>query len=309
MEECYRSFNDYLQEKFGERVYKISLNAGFTCPNKDGTLDKEGCIFCNEKGFSDLTENVPSIKKQIEEGIAVCKNGAKANKFIAYFQNATNTHRKVEELKKHYDTVKLFPDIVGLFISTRPDCIDDEKLDLIESYSKDYEVWIEYGVQTSHDATLLAINRKHTFKQAIEVIEKTSKRNIKTAAHIILGLPGESTEDIIKTANILAKLPLDGIKLHILHVLRDTKLNDLFKHGKIKLLEEDEYINLTCDFIERLKPDCVILRLVSDARNNVLVAPKWINEKPKVIENIRKEFKRRNSKQGKKYGQESMCIR
>ena len=308
MEERYYSFNDYLRSKFGERVHRISLNAGFTCPNRDGTLDSEGCLFCNEEGFSHLTKEVPNLQKQIEDGIKLSQNRFKAKKFIAYFQNATNTNAPPDQLKKAYDVIKLFPEIVGLFISTRPDSIDDEKLNLIESYSDNYDVWIEYGVQTSNDNTLSIINRKHSFSQSEDAIKRTKEKNIKVAAHIILGLPGESKEDMIKTARSLAGLSIDGVKLHVLHVLRDTKLNDLFISGKAKILEQSEYVSLACDFLEIMKPDCVVMRLVSDANKNVLVCPKWINEKQKVIEEIRQEFKRRNTKEGSKYAQ-SMRIR
>ena len=308
MEERYYSFNDYLRSKFGQRVQRISLNAGFTCPNRDGTLDSEGCIFCNEEGFSSLTKKIPNLQKQIEDGIKLSQNKFKVKKFIAYFQNATNTNASPDQLKKTYDVIKLFPEIVGLFISTRPDSIDDEKLNLIESYSDNYDVWIEYGVQTSNDNTLSMINRRHSFSQSEEAIKRTKKKNIKVAAHIILGLPGESKEDMIKTARSLAGLSIDGVKLHVLHVLRDTKLNDLFISGKAKILEQSEYVSLACDFLEIMKPDCVVMRLVSDANKNVLVCPKWINEKQKVIEEIRQEFKRRNTKEGSKYAQ-SMRIR
>jgi uncharacterized protein len=301
VEAYYYSFNDYLKNKFGERVHRISLNAGFTCPNKDGTLDNEGCIFCNEEGFSHITKNVPNIQKQIEDGIKFSKDRFKAKKFIAYFQNATNTNASVGELKKAYDSIKLFPEIVGLFISTRPDSIDYEKLNLIKSYSDDYDVWMEYGVQTSNDKTLNILNRKHTFSQSKDAIEKTKKKNIKVAAHVILGLPGETKEDMLTTAESLRELSIDGIKFHVLHVLKDTKLNDLFNSKKVKILEKEEYIGLVCDFLEIMKPDCVVMRLASDANKDILVHPQWINEKQKVIEGIKQEFKRRNTKQGSKH--------
>ena len=309
MKKHYYSFNEYLREKFGERVQRISLNAGFTCPNRDGTLSSEGCIFCNDEGFSPVAKTKLSLEKQIEEAINLSQKRFKAKKFIAYFQNATGTYESCKVLKKTYDTIKAFPDIVGLFISTRPDAIDEEKLDLIESYSKDYEVWIEYGVQTTCEATLEKINRKHTFKQSLEAIEKTKKRNIKIGAHVILGLPGESRNDMLKTADTLAGLSVDGIKLHVLHILCDTKLAEMFKNKKVKLLNEGEYVGLACDFLERINSKCVVLRLVSDAKEEVLVEPRWINSKQKIITEINNEFEKRKSFQGSMYGKTSMRIR
>jgi radical SAM protein (TIGR01212 family) len=298
---CYYSFNDYLRERFGARVHRLSLNAGFGCPNRDGNLSRDGCIFCNEKGFAHFTENTPPLHEQIKSSRDFFRRRFKAEKFIAYFQNAANTYRDTRGLKEAYDVVRNFPDIVGLFISTRPDCIDAEKLDLIESYAEDYEVWIEYGLQSIHERTLKKINRSHTFAQSLKAIEATARRNIKVGAHVILGFPGESKDDMMKTAEAIAGLPVSGVKLHVLHVLSDTKLQTMFERGEIKLLERSEYVSLACDFLERLNPGCVILRLVSDARKEALVAPEWINEKQKVIKEIEDEFQGRATKQGSKY--------
>jgi len=306
----YYSFNNYLRKKFKTKVHRISLNAGFSCPNKDGTQGVGGCIFCNEKGFSTLAKNPPSLKEQIETGIHFAKKRYKAGRFIAYFQNATNTYARVEDLKRAYDTIGNFRDIVGLFISTRPDSIDEKKLDLIESYADRYETWIEYGVQSIHDKSLRMLKRSHTFLQSLEAIEKTAERNIKIGAHVILGLPGETEEDMMKTAETLAGLPIRGVKFHVLHVLRNTKLETMYENGKIKLLEPRTYVKIVCNFLERLSQDCVILRLVSDARGEVLVGPQWINEKSRILREIEDEFKRRNTRQGARYAEKkSMCIR
>jgi len=305
----YYSFNQYLREKFGERVHRISLNAGFTCPNRNGKLSREGCIFCNEDGFSHFAGSSASLEEQIEASMAFYRNRFKTEKFIAYFQNATNTYERADRLKKTYDVIKKFPEIIGLFISTRPDCINQEKLDLIEKYQDKYEVWLEYGLQSIHDRTLAKINRMHNFSQTVKAIEDTSKRKIKVAVHVILGLPDETQEDMLNTAKSIAKLPIGGVKLHVLHVLRDTKLEKLYNDGKIKLLDKDEYVSLACNFLEYLNPKCVILRLISDAKDEVLIAPKWINCKHKVIGNIENEFKKRNTRQGIKYAKESLCIR
>jgi uncharacterized protein len=297
----YYSFNEYLRKRFGTRVHRLSLNASLGCPNRDGTLSRDGCVFCNEKGFSHFADTSMPLREQIREGIRFAKERFKAGKFIAYFQNGTNTYASADKLKKAYDTIKEFPDIVGLSISTRPDCVDKEKLDLIESFSGDYEVWVEYGMQSIHDKSLKRINRLHAFEDTLKAIEETSKRNIKIGVHLILGLPGETREDILKTAETIAHLPISGVKFHVLHVLKGTRLEKIFNEGNLRLLDEKEYAGAVCDFLERLKPECVILRLISDARDDILIAPKWINEKQGVIEAVNKEFEKRKTCQGAAY--------
>ena len=204
----------------------------------------------------------------------------------------------MDKLKKAYDVIKEFPDIVGLYISTRPDCIDKKRLDLIESYCKDYDVWLEYGLQSAHERTLKFINRGHTFHDFIKAVDLTAERNIKVGVHVILGLPGETKEDMLKTAEKIAKLPVSGIKFHMLHVLKDTRLEELYNEKRIKLLTFEEYVSVVCDFLEIINPKCVVFRLVSDAKDDYLIAPKWINRKSEVITAIRNEFKRRGTKQG-----------
>ncbi|MFQ5953183.1 MAG: TIGR01212 family radical SAM protein [Candidatus Omnitrophota bacterium] len=294
----YYSFNNYLKDKYGTRVHRLGLNAGFTCPNKDGYLGTDGCIFCNEKGFSQFAENNIDLREQIESSIAFAGDRFKARKFIAYFQNATNTYAPASELKKTYDAIRDFPDIIGLFISTRPDCINTEKLDLIENYADNYEVWVEYGLQTVHDKTLNLIKRGHSVSQSLEAVKKTAERGVRVGAHVILGLPGESGKEMVETAREISKLPVSGVKLHVLHVLKNTELEKLYSRGKVELLTQDEYVSIACDFIENLRPTCVILRLVSDAREEVLVAPKWINNKPGVISGVERELEVRGTCQG-----------
>ena len=294
----YYSFNSYLKSKYGERVHRLSLDAGFTCPTTGGTLGRKGCIYCNEKGFSPFAGQEVPLREQVDRSIAFARERYKAEKYIAYFQNASGTHAPVHKLRQTYDIIKDFPGIVGLFISTRPDCVDDEKLALIRSYADDYEVWIEYGLQTIHDKTLDFINRGHTFSQSVQAIKKTAEKGIKVAVHVILGLPGETKEDMTETARAIAGLPVSGVKLHVLHVLKDTKLESLYREGKIELLARDEYVTAACDFLESLRPDCIIFRLVSEAREEFLVAPEWINDKGRVISQIEKELEDRGSLQG-----------
>lgn len=301
MEQYYYSFNDYLQQKYGARVQRLSLNAGFTCPTRDGKKDTEGCIYCNEKGFSPMSGTGLTLAKQIERAVDYAKKRYDAGKFIAYFQNATNTYASCFKLKEAYDTIRHYPDIVGLYISTRPDSIDEKKLDLIESYSQDYDVWIEYGLQTSHDRTLKFINRRHTFRDFKDAAAMTAKRRINVGAHVILGLPGETHDDMLKTAEKIAVLPVSGIKLHVLHILKGTKIEKYYDRGDIGLLSFDEYVKAVCDFLEIMDPNCVIFRLVSDANPDFLVAPKWINRKSEAISAIKKEFERRGTKQGSRW--------
>ncbi len=279
----------------------MSLNAGFTCPHKVENEPLSGCIFCNESGFSPNTGNGASLREQLETGISKLGKKYSVSKFIAYFQNATGTNASVQELKECYDVIKDFQEIESLYISTRPDCVDSEKLDLIAEYTDKYEVWLEFGIQTVHDRTLNKLNRGHTHLDSVKAVKGAAARGIKVGAHVILGLPGETGEDMIETAEVIAGLPVNGIKLHVLHVLRETVLEKMYSEGKIKLFSRKEYISNACDFMEYTDPSCVMFRLVSDAYKDYLIAPDWINDKSAVINGINKEFERRGTCQGAKY--------
>lgn len=292
------SFNSYLRQIFGERVHRIGLNAGFSCPNLDGTKSSTGCIFCNNKSFIAIDNNI-SVEEQIRQTLkffSTSKRFRNIKKFIAYFQAYTNTYGTVEKLKQVYDVVKTFPQIVGIFISTRPDCIDEEKLKLINSYTENYLVWIEYGMQTSDNNILSWLNRGHTYEDLIKTVELTKKfPKINIGVHLILGLPGQ---DVIKDAKEIAKLKIAGVKIHLLHVLKDTPLEKLYHEHKIKILTEEEYVREVCDFLEFIPSSVVILRLISTAKDEFLVAPRWMNNKFQVIKKIEEELVRRNSFQG-----------
>ncbi len=298
MSAYYYSFSRYLKERFGVRVRRLSLNAGFGCPNKDGTLSREGCVFCNEDAFTAFPEGGLPLEEQISRSIRFFRDKFRAEKFIAYFQNSSGTHAGIAELKAAYDTILRFPEIAGLSIATRPDCVDHEKLDLIAGYAHKYDVWIEYGVQSVHDDTLRRINRSHTFSQFRDAVYMTSSKGIKTAAHVILGLPGESRDDMLESASALSGLPLPAVKIHALHVLRGTRLEDDYNKGGVTLPAEDEYVRLVCDFLERLRPDMVVMRLIPDAGRDTLVAPGWINRKQEVLRRVEREFGRRGTRQG-----------
>ena len=296
--EKYYKFSEYLKEKFGCRVHKVSIDAGFSCPNKDGKLSTDGCIYCDNRAFS-LNSRLPSqpIETQIEAGVKIGRERYGAEKFIVYFQAYTNTYASLNVLKERYDIVRKFKDVVGISIGTRPDCINEQILDLIQSYSKDYEVWIEYGLQSVHDKTLKLINRHHTYKDFLKAVELTRKRNMKICAHVIIGLPNETKEEIFQTAKALAKLKIDGVKIHPLHVVKGTKLEEIFKKGKYKPLELDEYINIVTEFLEYLPITLVIQRITADCPKELLVAPLWILNKNAVLNLVEKKLTEKDGHQ------------
>ena len=313
-ENRYNRFSKYLQGRFGCKVYKVSIDAGFSCPNKDGKISKDGCIYCDNRAFSFNTRPVrkePSngarippkpIDTQIEEGISFGKRRYSASKFIVYFQAYTNTYAPLEALEEKYNTVKKFKDVVGIAIGTRPDCIDERILDLLENYTNDYELWLEYGLQSIHKKTLEFINRGHLYEDFKKAVELTKKRkNIKICAHVIIGLPGETKEDMLETAGELGRLKLDGIKIHPLHVIRGTKLEEFFNNGLYSLLGLDEYTSLTTDFLEYLWPNSVIQRISADCPKEFLIGPSWVLEKNRVLRKIEHALLEKGKFQGRLY--------
>ncbi len=301
MEDRYYSYSRYLKKRFGCRVHRLSLDAGFGCPNLDGTLSRDGCIFCDNRAFSHYARKpAVSLEEQIKQSISYCRSRFKAGKFIAYFQSFSNTYGSLDFLRRKYEVVKKFSDIVGLCVSTRPDCIDEEKLYLLNGYGDDYEVYIEYGLQSVHDRTLQAINRNHSFADFKKAIIATSRfPRIHSAAHVILGLPGETEQDMISTARKLAGLPLWGIKFHCLHAVKETVLAEMYARGEADFLSEDKYIDILIRFLELTPEDRVVLRLVSDADPQRLLAPLWVNEKQRVIQRIERELETRGTWQGR----------
>ena len=237
----------------------------------------------------------------MEAGIAFGKRRYKAKKFIAYFQAFSNTYAPVEKLKKLYDEALDFEDVVGLSISTRPDCINNSALDLIEGYTQDYHVWLEYGIQSIHYRTLQLINRKHGLAAFIDAVLRTKNRSIHICAHVIIGLPGENREEILETARVMSALQLDGIKIHSMYIVCGTKLEQMYRSGDYEPLTFEEYISIASDFLELLPPGMVIQRLSGDCPKDILVAPKWTLEKQRVLTGITEELKRRNAWQGSKF--------
>lgn len=299
----YRDFNTYLKEIFGERVQKISLDAGLGCPNRDGTISRRGCIFCDRRGSGTgaLINHGLSIAQQIAEAKDFIQKRYKANKFIAYFQSFTNTYAPVSHLKGLYDEALAQKNMLGLSVATRPDCVDREILTLLSSYQADHLVWLEYGLQSSHDKTLKLINRGHDvacFEQSVLMADEYS---INICAHIILGLPGEDREMMLQTAQFLSNLPVRGVKIHLLYVVKGTPLSELYHKEGFRCLNRKEYANLVVDFLELLPPDMVIQRLTGDPIQSELEAPLWAKEKQLNLKLIRTTLERRETWQGRHY--------
>lgn len=295
----YNQYSAFLKQKFGVKVYKITLDAGFSCPNRDGTISTGGCIFCDEGGsFSQAHSNKLSIEEQIGAGIETLSKRFKAEKFMSYFQAYSNTYKPVKELEKIYNSSLCNDKIVGLSIGTRPDCVDDEKLDLIASYKDDYYTWVEYGLQSIHDKTLKRINRGHDFDCFLRAYEKTKEHGINVCVHVIFGL-WETHDEIMQTAQKLAQLGVDGVKIHMLCALQDTKLTKMYDADEIDFMSEEEYVNTVCDFLEYLPQTTTIHRLAGNGLKKNLIAPRWLGAKLDCLNKIDRELLRRNSYQGK----------
>ena len=301
MEKRYNAYSEHLKQKFGAKVYKITLDAGFSCPNRDGTISKNGCIFCDDGGsFSQAHSNLLSIEEQVLTGVETLSKRFKAQKFMSYFQAFSNTYKPVGELEKIYTASLCHPDIVGISIGTRPDCIDDEKLKLIQTFTPDYYTWLEYGLQSVHDKTLLKINRGHDYKCFLEAYEKTKEYGINICLHVILNL-FETYDEMMETAKTIAKLEPEGVKIHMLCALEGTKVADMYKNGELEFMSEDEYVSTVCDFLEYLPPQTTIHRLAGNGLRTELVAPRWIGKKLDTLNRIDREFLRRESRQGSKF--------
>lgn len=297
----YNQYSAYLKKKFGAKVYKITIDAGFSCPNRDGTISRGGCIFCDEGGsFSQAHSNKLSVEGQIETGIQNLSQRFKAEKFMAYFQAYSNTYKPVSELEKIYNSSLENSKIVGISIGTRPDCVDEDKLKLISSYKDDYYTWIEYGLQSVHNKTLARINRGHDYDCFLRAYERTKELGINVCAHVIFGL-WETHDEIMQTAQELARLKVDGVKIHMLCALENTKLAKMYEDGEISFMSEDEYVSTVCDFLEYLPPDTTIHRLAGNGLSRTLIAPQWLGAKFDCLNKIDRELLRRNSYQGLKY--------
>jgi len=301
----YNDYSTWIRKQFNERVQKISVDAGFTCPNRNGTKGIGGCIYCDNKTFSPAyCSSGKSITQQLNEGIDFFSEKYPAQKYIAYFQAYTNTYANSNILEKYYNEALSHPKVIGLAISTRPDCVNDDILNLISQLSKMHFVTLEFGIESTSDKTLKLINRCHNFEDSKNAILKASALGITIAAHLILGLPGESKEQIVKHAEIISGLPISILKLHQLQIIKDTKLAQMFEQNPefVIIYTANEYINLAIDFIEQLSPDIIIERFTSESPREKIIAPNWNGLKNfEIIAQIRKRLIERDTWQGKFY--------
>ena len=281
-------------------MQKVSIDGGFTCPNVDGTVAKGGCVFCDNRSFSP-SRRVPrrAIAAQLDEGIHRLKWRYDVDQFLAYFQPATNTYAPVARLRPLYEQALAHPKVVGLAIGTRPDCVPPDVLDLLEELAGRAYVSVEYGLQTIHDRSLDWMNRGHHYDAFLEAIDRSRGRGFEICAHVMLGLPGESRDDMLATAREVARLRLDAVKLHNLYVVQGTPLAEQYASGQVKLLERGEYLETVVDFLELLPPDCVVERVSGEAPPDYLIAPSWCLDKDALRRALDAEFGRRNTWQGR----------
>ena len=298
----YYTFNYFLKNKFNRKVFKVSLNAGMTCPNRDGTKSTIGCSFCSESLSGDFAGNPKdSIKKQFDEVRLKMHKKWHSAVYIAYFQAGTNTYAPVNQLKEFYETALALPNVVGLSIATRPDCLSDEIADLLQDISKKTYLTVELGLQTIYDKTAAKLNRCHTYKDFLEGYDLLSSRGINICVHIINGLPNETHDMMINTAKEVAKLHPHCIKIHLLHIIKGTRLHNEFLNKTFEEMSLEDYVNTVCDQLEFLPPNTIIQRLTGDGDKETLIAPLWSLKKFCVLNEIDKELLRRNSMQGSKY--------
>jgi hypothetical protein len=302
MQSRYYDFNTYLRSLFGCRVQKITLDAGLSCPNRDGTVSRGGCIYCNARGSgTGAAARGLSITEQLRLGKKSLAGRYKAAKFIAYFQSFSNTHAPLDRLKSLYDEALAVEDIVGLAIGTRPDCVNAPILELLQDYARKQLVWIEYGLQSANDTTLAMINRGHDVQCFKDAVKATCHRGIKICAHVIIGLPAEDRRDVLHTAETIAGLGIDGVKLHLLYIVKGTPLESLYRQGQYRCLAPQEYAELVCDFLERIPAGMIVQRLTGDPHPAELVAPAWSLQKSETLRRIRATLEKRDSWQGKHF--------
>jgi len=301
---AYNDFSTFLRKYFDCKVQKISLNAGFTCPNRDGVKGKGGCTYCNNQTFNpEYCKTEKSVKEQLEEGRLFFSRKYPEMKYLAYFQAYTNTYSELEELKRKYEDALSVDGVVGLVIGTRPDCMPDALLDYLEELNKRTFLLVEYGIESTNDDTLRRINRGHTYADTVDAVKRTAARGILTGGHVILGLPGETHDDIVSQAARLSELPLTTLKLHQLQLIRGTKMAHEFEEHpeEFHLYEVDEYIDIVIDYVEQLRPDMVLERFVSQSPKELLIAPDWGLKNYEFTERVKKRMREREAYQGKLY--------
>lgn len=300
-EYLYTDFSCFLQKHFAFKVQKISVNAGFTCPNRDGSIGVGGCTYCNNQTFNpDYCATQKSVTEQLEEGKAFFARKYPTMRYLAYFQAYTNTYAELERLKQLYEEALAVTDVVGLVIGTRPDCVSDDLLDYLADLAQRSFVLVEYGVETVSEATLQRVNRGHTYQQSVDAIRRTAARGIPVGAHFILGLPGEDWDAIVAQADEISRLPLDTLKLHQLQIVRGTRMAREFQDapGDFRLFKVEEYVRLVADFLERLTTRIAVERFTSQSPKDLLLAPDWGVKNYQFVEMVKKELRRRATYQG-----------
>ena len=301
MRRRYNSFGSYIKKRFGTIVYKVNVDAGFTCPNRDGTISTSGCIYCNNDSFrpASCTPTL-SISEQINNGIAHIKKRYRAEKFLVYFQPYTNTYAPVEELERRYREALSAPSVIGLAIGTRPDSVDEEKIAFLESLAERYFILVEYGMQSIYERTLKFINRGHDYSTFLKTLDLTKNRGIFIGAHVIVGFPTETREEMLSMADEVSLMPIDFLKMHQLQVIKDTPLEILYRESQFHLFGYEEYIEFIAEFIERLSPRLVLQRLFATAPDNILVGPRWGKSRQEILRDIEKRLEFKDTYQGKK---------
>ena len=298
----YYAYNFYLRNRFGGRVQKVSIDAGFTCPNVDGTLAKGGCVFCSNTSFSPSRRvRRQQILDQIDDGIRRLKTRYDCDMFMAYFQPGTNTYASVEVLEPLFQAAVEHEKVVALAIGTRPDCVPQDVLEMIDRLASLRPVSLELGMQTMHDASLIWMNRAHDHRATVDAVERCRARNFEVCLHVMLGLPGESPAQMLATAEDVARFNVHSVKIHHLYAVRNTPMGEEYLNGGVQLMERDEYIRVLLDFLEVLPPTCVVERLIGDAPPKYLLGPAWCLDKPAFKQAFESEAKRRDTWQGKRY--------
>lgn len=300
MDRRYNSFGAYMKKRFGTTVYKVNVDAGFTCPNRDGTVDTSGCIYCNNDSFRPSScRPTLTVSEQVHNGIAYVKKRYKADKFLVYFQPYTNTYAPVDELERLYKEALSEPSVIGLAIGTRPDAVDAGKIALIQSLTEKYFILIEYGMQSMYDRTLEYINRGHNYNTFLNALELTKNRGIFFGVHIIVGFPTETRVEMLSMADELSHLPIEFLKIHQLQVVKDTPLEIIYKENPFHVFAYEEYLDFVTEFIERLSPRIVLQRLFATAPDSILIAPHWGKSRQEILRDIEKSLEVRDTYQGK----------
>jgi radical SAM protein (TIGR01212 family) len=302
----FNSYPEYFRAHFGNRVQKLTVDAGFTCPNRDGTKGHGGCTFCNNNAFNpSYCTPAKSITRQLEEGIQFHKKRyRRVEKYIAYFQAYSNTYGPVHQLKKMYEEALNYPGIIGLIVGTRPDCVNEELLDYFSSLSGNLYIMIEYGIESCYNATLSKVNRGHSFEDSMKALEMTAKKGIRQGAHFIIGLPGETEPDILAETEIISEMPVNNLKFHHLQIVKDTTMAGDFEinPGAYRLFNLEEYLDLMVQVVEKLNPEFVIERIAGEAHPDYLIQPKWGLRYDEVLRKFENKLQEMDTFQGKKYG-------